>query len=110
MEIKSVFRNTGLAGLAILIPILALHGFDLKRSEQGTLECHGLTVLLFHNAYHSVFGDQKMSGVETILQEQRIATNGDVRLSPTPEQWDPIPEFKQPKHGPGENELTAYYT
>ena len=110
MEIKSVFRKTGMAVLAILIPMLSLNGFDLKRSEQGTLESHGLTVLLFHNAYHSVFGDQKMSGVEIILHEQRIATNGDVRLSPTPEQWDPIPEFKERKHGPGENELTAYCT
>lgn len=64
-------------------------------------------MLLFHNEYHSVFGDQKMSGLEIILHEQRIATNGDVRLSPTPEQWDPIPEFNGRKRGPAENELTA---
>ena len=110
MDTKSALRKSGLAGVAILVPILSLSGFDLKLGPQDTLDSHGLTVLLFHNAYHSVFGDQKMSGLEMILHEQRIATNGDVRLSPTPEQWDAIPEFKERKRGPGENELTAYCT
>ena len=51
-----------------------------------------------------------MGGLEIILHEQRIATNGDVRLSPTPAQWDPIPHFKERKRGPSENELTAFCT
>ncbi len=110
METKRQFTRASLAILAILLPMLSLYGSDLKWSPQDTLETHGLSVLLFHNAYHSVFGDQKMSGVEIILHEQRIATNGDVRLSPTPEQWDPIPEFKERKRGPAENELTAHCT
>lgn len=53
-------------------------------TQRDVLETHGLSVLLFHNSYHEVFGDQKMSGLEIILEDQRIATNGDVRLSPTP--------------------------
>ena len=61
---------------------------DLPLTPQDVLETHGLSVMLFHNSYHRVFGDQKMSGLEVILQDQRIATNGDVRLSPTPSQWD----------------------
>ena len=54
-----------------------------------------------------MFGDEKMSGLEIILHEQRIATNGDVRLSPTPAQWDPIPQFKHRKRGASPNELVA---
>ena len=54
---------------------------DLHLTEREVLETHGLSVLLFHNSYHPVFGDQKMSGLEMILQDRRIATNGDVRLS-----------------------------
>ena len=50
-------------------------------------------MLLYHNAFHGVFYDQKLSGLELILHGERIATNGDVRLLPTPEQWDPIPRF-----------------
>jgi len=51
-----------------------------------------------------------MGGLEIILHEQRIATDGDVRLSPTPTQWDPIPHFKERKRGPSGNELTAFCT
>jgi len=80
---------------------------NLHLSEQDVLETHGLNVLLFHNSYHKVFGDQKMSGLEIILQDQRIATNGDVRLSPTPAQWDAIPEFESRKRGPAPDEIAA---
>jgi endoglucanase len=48
-----------------------------------------------------------MSGLEIILHDQRIATNGDVRLSATPAQWDPIPEFQERKRGSLPNELIA---
>ncbi len=94
---------------------LSLHGsdlqtYDLRLNDKDYLEAHGLSVLLFHNSYHDVFGDQKMGGLEIILHEQRIATNGDVRLSPTPAQWDPIPHFKERKRGPSANELSAFCT
>lgn len=45
-----------------------------------------------------------------ILHDRRIATKGDVRLSPTPEQWDPIPQFKERKRVESTNELTALCT
>ena len=108
MENKTLLRRTSLAVLSVLLPVLSLLGSDLQLGPQDTLDSHGLNVLLFHNSYHSVFGDEKMSGLEIILHERRIATNGDVRLSPTPEQWDPIPEFKERKRGPAANELAAY--
>jgi len=80
---------------------------SLQLTPQDALECHGLSVFLFHNSYHGVFGDEKMSGLEIVFHEQRIATNGDVRLSPTPAQWDPIPKFKERKRGALPNELSA---
>lgn len=79
----------------------------LQLTPQDALETRGLSVFVFHNSYHGVFGDEKMSGVEIVLHEQRIATNGDVRLSPTPAQWDPIPKFQDRKRGPSSNELIA---
>src|SRR5271157_4043225 len=104
---KTSFHNICMAILLMWLPVLSLFGSDLQLTPQDTLDTHGLTILLFHNEYHRVFGDQKMSGLEIILHEQRIATNGDVRLSPTPEQWDPIPEFKGRTRGPGPNGLAA---
>ena len=91
----------------LLLCILPLCASEIRLNEQDYLEAQGLSVLLFHNAYHGVFGDEKMSGVEIILHGERIATNGDVRLSPTPEQWDPIPQFKDRKRSPSGNQLTA---
>ncbi|MBZ5652930.1 MAG: hypothetical protein LAO18_20870 [Acidobacteriia bacterium] len=73
-------------GVLLSLCVPSIRASDLRLNEKDYLETHGLNVLLFHNSYHDVFGDQKMGGLEIILHEQRIATNGDVRLSPTPTQ------------------------
>lgn len=59
-------------------------------NDTGYFETRGLNVLVFSNRY-GLFGDEKASGVEIIHHGVRTATNGDVRLNPTPEQWDSIP-------------------
>jgi hypothetical protein len=97
-----------LAVLLLSLCVPSIGAANLRLNEKNYFETHGLNVLLFHNSYHDVFGDQKMGGLEIILHEQRIAANGDVRLSPTPAQWDPIPHFKERKRGPAENELTRF--
>ncbi|MDE3057974.1 MAG: glycoside hydrolase, partial [Bacteroidota bacterium] len=43
--------------------------------------------------YYGLFNDEKLSGVEIIHHGVRTATNGDIRLSPTPGQWDSIPRL-----------------
>jgi len=93
--------------LILLLCICPLCASDIRLNDQDCFETQGLSVLLFHNPYHGVFGDEKMSGVEIILHGERIATGGDVRLSPTPEQWDPIPQFKERKRSSSGNQLTA---
>jgi endoglucanase len=99
-----------LIAVVLAMPAVSLSESDLHLTKQDVLETQGLSVLLFHNPYHRVFGDEKMSGLEIILHDQRIATSGDVRLSPTPEQWDPIPDFKERKRGPAPDELVAACT
>jgi endoglucanase len=110
MRLKILLQKLALASLIAPLSAGLSRADELRMTQQETLEKHGLTVLLFHNAYHSVFGDQKMSGVELILHEQRIATNGDVRLSPAPEQWDPIPECKERRRGASAGELSEFCT
>ncbi|MBB5519500.1 glycoside hydrolase family 9 protein [Amphiplicatus metriothermophilus] len=63
---------------------------ELALNDAGYYETRGLNVLVFSNWYDSLFSDSKISGVEIIHHEERTATNGDVRLSATPGQWDPI--------------------
>jgi endoglucanase len=65
----------------------------LALSAAGVFEGRGVSVLVFHNWYSGMFSDSKLSGVELVHHGVRTATNGDVRLSNTPEQWDPIPQF-----------------
>ena len=65
----------------------------LRLNDLEYFETRGLNVLVFSNWYNDLFSDSKMSGIEIIHHEVRTATNGDVRLNPTPEQWDPIPQF-----------------
>jgi endoglucanase len=62
----------------------------LVLAEAGFYEAPAVNVLVFSNWYDGLFADAKHSGVELVQQGERIATNGDVRLSATPGQWDPI--------------------
>jgi hypothetical protein len=107
MKSRTVALGASLIGLSLLSAPM-LRGAQIRLSEQETFEAQGLSVLLYHNAFHGVFSDQKLSGLELILHGERIATNGDVRLLPTPEQWDPIPRFKERKQDRAANRLSAY--
>ena len=66
---------------------------SLVLNDSDYFETRGLNVLVFSNWYDGLFDDAKISGVEMIHHGVRTVTNGDVRLNPTPGQWDPIPEF-----------------
>jgi endoglucanase len=64
----------------------------LAINDSNYFEARGLNVFVFNN-YYGLFGDEKASGIEIIHHGTRTATNGDVRLNPTPEQWDSTPRF-----------------
>jgi len=57
-------------------------------NSQQYLEYQGVNVMLAHDFYPE--GHQ--GGVGIIQNGQRVATNGDLRLEPTPGQWSPIPK------------------
>lgn len=80
----------------------------LKLNDLDYFETRGLNVLVFSNWYNGLFSDSKMSGIEIIHHEVRTATNGDVRLNPTPEQWDAIPEFVERKVNKEKSSIAAY--
>jgi hypothetical protein len=63
----------------------------IRLNDLGYFEARGLNVLAFSNWYDGNFSDAKISGIELIHHEVRTATNGYVRLSPTPGQWDRTP-------------------
>lgn len=57
-------------------------------NSKDYLELEGVNVMLAHDFYPE--GHQ--GGVGVIQNGQRTATNGDLRLEPTPGQWSPIPK------------------
>ncbi len=61
---------------------------SLILNELEYLEMPGLNVMLAHDFYPE--GHQ--GGVSIIQNGLRVATNGDIRLEPTPGQWQPIPK------------------
>lgn len=66
---------------------------SLKLNENEYLEMPGLNVMLANDIYPE--GHQ--GGVSIIQNGLRVATNGDLRLQPSPGFWDPIPKAGERK-------------
>lgn len=90
---SSIKKYSGLFGIAFFISgFYAGAQTKLILNDSNYFEARGLNVFVFNNRY-GLFGDEKASGIEIIHHGVRTATNGDVRLNPTPMQWDSIPQF-----------------
>jgi len=81
--------------------------FSMRVTDKNYLDTQGFSVFLYDSTYHPVFVDQKNTAMEMILHGQRIATNGDMRLMPTPEQWDLVATLKGRDADKANNRLTA---
>ncbi len=88
-------------------PGLSGADFAMKVTDKNYLDTQGFSVFLYDSTYHPVFVDQKNTAMEMVLHGQRIATNGDVRLMPTPEQWDLVATLKDRHADKENNRLTA---
>jgi endoglucanase len=58
----------------------------LVLNDQDYFEMPGLNVLVYHNT----FSEGHQGGVEIIQHENRVATNGEIRINRTPGQWQPV--------------------
>jgi endoglucanase len=63
-------------------------GQSLVINELEYLEMPGLNVMLAHDFYP----ESHQGGVGIIQNGLRVAANGDLRLEPTPGQWQPVPK------------------
>ena len=76
----------------------------LAINDQEYLEMTGLNVMLAHDFYPE--GHQ--GGVSVVQNGQRVATNGDLRLSPTPGQWQPTPSVGPRKVDRAAQEISVH--
>src|SRR5580658_3576581 len=106
---QSMFTRIRVCLLLAVISAQGLSGADfaMKVTDKNYLDTRGFSVFLYDSTYHPVFVDQKNTAMEMILHGQRIATNGDVRLMPTPEQWDLVATLKGRNADKANNRLTA---
>ena len=83
-------------------------GLTMKVTESGYLDAPGVSVMLYDDNYSPIFFDQKNAAMQIILHGHRIATNGSVRLLPTPEQWDVIPHLIKRQADKAHDRITAF--
>jgi endoglucanase len=103
----SLITRIGVCLLLGSCPSLFGADFAMRVTDKNYLDTQGFSVFLYDSTYHPVFVDQKNTAMEMILHGQRIATNGDVRLMPTPEQWDLVATLKGREADKANNRLTA---
>lgn len=84
-------KNLLCISIFLLIGLLSfsqsLNDKGLTITENGYFEMPGLNVLVFNNSY----SEGHQGGVEIIQHGNRVVTNGNLRLSPSPGQWQPVP-------------------
>ncbi|MDP2113257.1 MAG: glycoside hydrolase, partial [Bacteroidota bacterium] len=78
----------------------------LQINEHEYFEKPGLNVMVFFDIYPE--GHQGAVGI--IQNGTRVATNGDLRLEPTPGQWQPIPKVGKRSADRTKNEISVKCT
>jgi endoglucanase len=79
-------------------------GPTLLLNDQEYFEMPGLNVM----AFQDIYPEGHQSGVVIIQNGVRVSTNGDLRLEPTPGQWQPIPKQDKRVVNRQSNEITAW--
>ncbi len=92
--------------LLFLLPGSRLNAQLLKINENEYFEKPGLNVMVFFDIYPE--GHQGAVGI--IQNGTRVATNGDLRLEPTPGQWQPIPKVGKRSVDRTKNEISVKCT
>jgi hypothetical protein len=85
---------------------LNLNAQSLQINENEYFEKPGLNVMVFFDIYPE--GHQGAVGI--IQNGTRVATNGDLRLEPTPGQWQPIPKVGKRSVDRTKNEISVKCT
>ncbi|MBN2410158.1 glycoside hydrolase family 9 protein [candidate division KSB1 bacterium] len=76
----------------LIFLFLSMNSFSVTfkiNQEKEYFEAPGFSLLIFHDFYP----EGKQGGIEIIQQNERIAACGDLRLEPTPGQWDAKAEY-----------------
>ena len=90
----------------VLAAFFTAYSQKLVINSDEYFEMPGLNVMVFYDIYPE--GHQGAIGI--IQNGTRVATNGDLRLEPTPGQWQPIPATGKRQVFPERNEISITCT
>jgi endoglucanase len=76
----------------------------LQLNDLEYFETPGINVM----AFQDIYPEGHQAGVSIIQNGVRVATNGDVRLDPTPGQWQPMPKQDKRAVDKKGNEITTW--
>jgi endoglucanase len=76
----------------------------LQLNDQEYFEMPGLNAM----AFQDIYPEGHQAGVSIIQNGVRVATNGDLRLDPTPGQWQPMPKQDKRVVNKQGNEITTW--
>jgi endoglucanase len=76
----------------------------LKLNDLDYFEMPGVNVM----AFQDIYPEGHQAGVSIIQNGVRVATNGDLRLDPTPGQWQPMPKQNKRVVNKQANEITSW--
>ena len=76
----------------------------LKLNDLEYFEMPGVNVM----AFQDIYPEGHQAGVSIIQNGVRVATNGDLRLDPTPGQWQPMPKQNKRVVNRQTNEITSW--
>ena len=88
--------------LFLLSQTISSQKFEL--SPSGYFQDRGVDVM----AFDDIYPEGHQGGVSLIMHGNRVATNGDIRLEPTPGQWQPVPKQRERKLDNAANTITAW--
>lgn len=74
-------------------------------TPSGYFRNHGVDVM----AFDDIYPEGHQGGLCIIMHGHRVATNGDLRLEPTPGQWQPVPRQLNRKAEDGAITATLCY-
>jgi hypothetical protein len=99
----SLILPATLAVLSVLVCLRAQNarGPSLRLNDQEYFEMPGLNVM----AFQDIYPEGHQSGISIIQNGVRVATNGDLRLDPTPGQWQPMPKQNKRSVNKQQNEI-----
>lgn len=101
------FSRLLVSAMALTMCHTAVTAQVLKLNEKGYYETRGVNVMIYSNPFSASFYDEKRSGIDIVHHGVLTVTNGGVRLTETPEQWDLVPEMSSREVNKETGEVTV---